>query len=72
MEPVQWRQLLSPALLLVQQQAPHTTTPIARNPIIKLLVDRHTRRIRPPAQTPIEGCFFHDFAFSGSLAHGPY
>jgi hypothetical protein len=34
---------------------PHpTNTPITRSPIIKLLVDCHTRRIRPTAQTRIE------------------
>jgi hypothetical protein len=50
MEPVLSRQALSPALLLVPQQPPHTTTPMTRSPIIKLLVDRHIRRIRPPAE----------------------
>ena len=54
MEPVLSRQVLSPALLLVPQQPPHTTTPITRSPIIRLPVDRHIRRTRPPAQTPIE------------------
>jgi hypothetical protein len=54
MEPVLSRQVLSPALLLVPQQPPHTTTPITRSPIIRLPVDRHIPRTRPPAQTPIE------------------
>jgi hypothetical protein len=54
MEPVLSRQALSSALLLVPQQPPHTTTRTTRSPIIRLPVDRHIRRIRPPAQTPIE------------------
>jgi hypothetical protein len=54
MEPVLSRQVLSPALLLVPQQPPHTATPITRSPIIRLPVDRHIPRTRPPAQTPIE------------------
>jgi hypothetical protein len=40
---------------MLGEQRP-TTTRITRSPIIKLLVDRHTRRIRPTAQTRIERC----------------
>jgi hypothetical protein len=54
MEPVLSRQVLSPVLLLVPQQPPHTTTPITRSPIIKSLVVRYTRRTRPTAQILIE------------------
>ena len=41
---------------VAQQRQRRTTIRITRSPIIKLLVDRHTRRIRPTAQTRIERC----------------
>jgi hypothetical protein len=49
---------------VVPQQPPRTITAITRSPISKLLVDRHTRWIRPAAPTPIECYFSMILAFS--------